>query len=121
MPNSPWALTFSYGRALQSATLKTWGGQKENVGKAQDILVKLAHANSQAQQGKFKGPHPVRSSLDGTMHLICAVGQFKSRRELGSSAGLISEQITASLPQSWLERRVAQVTQDMVMQRIQSV
>lgn len=61
MPNSPWSLTFSYGRALQSATLKAWGGQKENVGKAQDILVKLAQANSQAQLGKFKGPHPVLS------------------------------------------------------------
>lgn len=59
MPNSPWALTFSYGRALQSATLKAWGGQKENVGKAQDILVKLAKANSEAQLGQFKGPHPV--------------------------------------------------------------
>lgn len=59
MPYSPWALTFSYGRALQSATLKAWGGQKENVDKAQDILVKLAQANSQAQLGKFKGPHPV--------------------------------------------------------------
>ena len=24
-PNAPWSLTFSYGRALQSATLKVWG------------------------------------------------------------------------------------------------
>jgi fructose-bisphosphate aldolase class I len=63
MPYSPWALTFSYGRALQSATLKAWGGQKENVDKAQDILVKLAQANSQAQLGKFKGPHPVRPAV----------------------------------------------------------
>ena len=60
MPNSPWALTFSYGRALQSATLKAWSGQKENRDKAQDILVKLAKANSEAQLGKFQGPHPVR-------------------------------------------------------------
>ena len=61
-PNSPWALTFSYGRALQNATLKTWaggevGGQQWNA--AQEILVKLAKANSEAQQGKYKGPHPV--------------------------------------------------------------
>ncbi len=58
-PNSPWALTFSYGRALQSATLKTWAGKKENWDAAQEILVKLAKANSEAQQGQFKGPHPV--------------------------------------------------------------
>jgi len=27
----PWALTFSYGRALQSTVLKTWLGKPENV------------------------------------------------------------------------------------------
>jgi fructose-bisphosphate aldolase, class I len=60
-PNAPWSLTFSYGRALQSSTLKTWaggekGGEKWNA--AQDILVKLAKANSEAQLGQYKGPHP---------------------------------------------------------------
>ena len=50
-PNSPWALTFSYGRALQSTTLKTWRGKPENVEAAQEILVKLAKANSEAQLG----------------------------------------------------------------------
>ncbi|EIE21317.1 fructose-1,6-bisphosphate aldolase [Coccomyxa subellipsoidea C-169] len=58
-PNSPWSLTFSYGRALQSTTLKTWAGHPENKHKAQDILVKLAKANSEAQLGQYKGPHPV--------------------------------------------------------------
>jgi fructose-bisphosphate aldolase class I len=60
-PNAPWSLTFSYGRALQSSTLKTWaggpkGGDKWNA--AQDILVRLAKANSEAQLGIYKGPHP---------------------------------------------------------------
>ncbi|KIY93039.1 fructose-bisphosphate aldolase, class I [Monoraphidium neglectum] len=32
-PNAPWSLTFSYGRALQSTTLKTWAGNKDNVAK----------------------------------------------------------------------------------------
>lgn len=58
-PNSPWRLTFSYGRALQSATLKTWAGNNDNTEAAHDILVRLAKANSEAQQGKYKGPHPV--------------------------------------------------------------
>eukprot|EP01025_Chloroclados_australasicus_P042704 TRINITY_DN45413_c0_g1_i1.p2 TRINITY_DN45413_c0_g1~~TRINITY_DN45413_c0_g1_i1.p2 ORF type:complete len:164 (+),score=13.75 TRINITY_DN45413_c0_g1_i1:75-494(+) len=58
-PNSPWSLTFSYGRALQSTTLKTWAGKDENVDAAQEILVKLAKANSEAQLGQYKGPHPV--------------------------------------------------------------
>jgi len=51
-PNAPWSLTFSYGRALQSTTLKTWAGKDENWKAAQDILVKLAKANSEAQLGK---------------------------------------------------------------------
>lgn len=58
-PNSPWALTFSYGRALQSTTLKTWAGKPENVAAAHEILVALAKANSEAQLGQYTGPHPV--------------------------------------------------------------
>jgi len=58
-PNAPWSLTFSYGRALQSSTLKTWSGNPANWDKAQQILVALAKANSEAQLGVFKGPHPV--------------------------------------------------------------
>ncbi|GMH42933.1 hypothetical protein BSKO_10855 [Bryopsis sp. KO-2023] len=58
-PNAPWSLTFSYGRALQSTTLKTWQGMDENVPAAHDILLKLAKANSEAQLGQYKGPHPV--------------------------------------------------------------
>lgn len=58
-PNSPWALTFSYGRALQTSTLNTWRGKPENWDKAQAILVSLAKANSEAQQGAYTGPHPV--------------------------------------------------------------
>lgn len=30
----PWALTFSFGRALQSSTLKAWSGKPENVAAA---------------------------------------------------------------------------------------
>ncbi len=42
-----------------AALLQTWAGKPENWAAAQDILVKLAKANSEAQQGKFQGPHPV--------------------------------------------------------------
>src|SRR5690606_1537603 len=30
MGDLPWSLTFSYGRALQAAALKSWAGKKEN-------------------------------------------------------------------------------------------
>ncbi|CAD5121224.1 DgyrCDS9758 [Dimorphilus gyrociliatus] len=51
----PWALTFSYGRALQASVLKAWKGSKDNVGKGQDELLKRARANGQAALGKYDG------------------------------------------------------------------
>lgn len=38
----PWALTFSYGRALQASVLRAWGGKKENIGAGQQELLKRA-------------------------------------------------------------------------------
>lgn len=38
----PWALTFSYGRALQSSVLKAWSGKAENVAEAQKVLLARA-------------------------------------------------------------------------------
>lgn len=55
---APWSLNFSYGRALQMAVLKTWAGDDANKEKAQQLLAKLARANSEAQLGKYEGPHP---------------------------------------------------------------
>lgn len=42
VPNRPWALTFSYGRALQASVLRAWAGKKENVGAGQQELLKRA-------------------------------------------------------------------------------
>jgi len=51
----PWALTFSYGRALQATVIKTWGGQQENWEKAQEALLKRAKANGEASRGVYGG------------------------------------------------------------------
>jgi len=51
----PWALTFSFGRALQATTLKTWGGKEENKAAAQAIFAERAKANGLAQLGQYKG------------------------------------------------------------------
>ncbi|XP_073948099.1 fructose-bisphosphate aldolase-like isoform X1 [Choristoneura fumiferana] len=50
----PWALTFSYGRALQASVWKTWAGKDENVAKAQAELLKRTKANGLACQGKYE-------------------------------------------------------------------
>jgi len=51
----PWALTFSYGRALQSSVLKAWQGKPENVAAAQAALLTRAGANGSAALGKYAG------------------------------------------------------------------
>ncbi|KAK7276997.1 hypothetical protein RIF29_18146 [Crotalaria pallida] len=51
----PWTLSFSFGRALQSSTLKTWAGKKENVAKAQEVFLARSKANSEATLGKYTG------------------------------------------------------------------
>lgn len=50
----PWALTFSFSRAMQSSCIKMWGGKKENKEAAQKQLLARAQANSEACQGKYK-------------------------------------------------------------------
>lgn len=49
----PWKLTFSYGRALQAAALKAWGGKAENVAAAQKAFTHRAKMNALAAQGKW--------------------------------------------------------------------
>jgi len=49
----PWALTFSYGRALQASVLASWKGKKENVNDAKATLLKRAHLNGLAAIGKY--------------------------------------------------------------------
>ena len=43
---TPWKISFSFGRALQNSCLKTWNGQKKNKKKAQNILLQKITQNS---------------------------------------------------------------------------
>lgn len=56
--NCPWVLSFSFGRSLQASVLATWQGKKESFDAAVAVAGALAKANSEAQLGKFEGPHP---------------------------------------------------------------
>ena len=49
----PWALTFSYGRALQAAALKAWGGKPENTAAGQRAFSHRARMNGLAATGKW--------------------------------------------------------------------
>jgi len=50
----PWKLTFSYGRALQHATIMTWAGKPDNVKKAQTVFTHRAKMNGLAAKGTYK-------------------------------------------------------------------
>ncbi|KAL9658188.1 hypothetical protein ABK040_013100 [Willaertia magna] len=49
----PWALTYSYGRALQDSAIKTWQGKKENVQAAQKAYIEQAKKCSLASKGEL--------------------------------------------------------------------
>jgi len=51
--NSPWNLTYSYGRALQAPALKAWRGKADNVSAAQDAFQKRSKLNSMATKGEY--------------------------------------------------------------------
>ncbi len=54
--NLPWPLSFSYGRAMQTAALELWSKDLAgNVSKAQSIVFDRARANGQAALGKWEG------------------------------------------------------------------
>ncbi len=50
----PWVLSFSYGRALQHASLKAWRGSAANVAAAQAALLHRARMNGLAATGQYR-------------------------------------------------------------------
>ena len=49
----PWALSFSFSRALQQRTLEIWAGQEANVAAAQQALYHRAKCNTAARRGMY--------------------------------------------------------------------
>jgi fructose-bisphosphate aldolase class I len=50
----PWALTFSFSRAIQRPALEIWKGEKANTAAAQQALYHRARCNSAARRGQYK-------------------------------------------------------------------
>lgn len=53
MGGLPWALTFSYGRALQAACLQAWAGQESNVEAGQKAFDHRSRMNGLAALGEW--------------------------------------------------------------------
>jgi fructose-bisphosphate aldolase class I len=49
----PWALAFSFSRAIQQPALDLWQGKEANVSAAQKALSHRAACNRAARQGKY--------------------------------------------------------------------
>ena len=52
--NLPWALSYSYGRALQAAPLKVWAGNNANIEAAQRAFAHRARMNGLAALGQWQ-------------------------------------------------------------------
>ncbi len=50
----PWALTFSFARAIQQPALEIWHGEEVNVLAAQQALYHRASCNNAARRGEYK-------------------------------------------------------------------
>jgi fructose-bisphosphate aldolase class I len=49
----PWALTFSFSRAIQTPALEIWRGEPRNIQQAQRALLHRAACNSAARRGEY--------------------------------------------------------------------
>jgi fructose-bisphosphate aldolase class I len=49
----PWALAFSFARAIQQPALEAWGGDDANVKAAQEALYHRARCNQAARRGEY--------------------------------------------------------------------
>merc|ERR1712187_899629 len=66
-PKLPWALSFSYGKALQKTAIVTWMGKEENVKAAQTALKNRSQANTDAVFGKYKPGTCASVGTDGNI------------------------------------------------------
>ncbi|MEH1870026.1 class I fructose-bisphosphate aldolase [Nostoc sp.] len=57
---SPWALAFSFARAIQQPALEIWQGKEANVSKAQQALLHRAKCNWAARRGEYN------AAMEGT-------------------------------------------------------
>lgn len=53
----PWALAFSFARAIQQPALEIWGGHSANVEPAQKALLHRVHCNQAARLGEYNASY----------------------------------------------------------------
>jgi fructose-bisphosphate aldolase, class I len=66
----PWALAFSFARAIQQPAMEIWRGEEANVSAAQQALYHRAGCNSAARRGQYDAAmeNKVKSAVPPLMH-----------------------------------------------------
>jgi fructose-bisphosphate aldolase class I len=59
---APWALSFSFARAIQQPALEMWHGQEANVAAAQQALYHRAQCNQAARRGEYSAAMDLKSA-----------------------------------------------------------
>jgi fructose-bisphosphate aldolase, class I len=66
--DDPWALSFSFGRALQASVLQLWAVDKKSIDECRAMATKLVIVNGQATLGQFEdGTHPSVTAPDASL------------------------------------------------------
>merc|ERR1719158_1589991 len=68
-PDTPWSVSFSFGKALQKTCIVTWLGKAENVAKAQTALLNRSKANSEACKGTYVKGSCASVGTDGNIKM----------------------------------------------------
>jgi fructose-bisphosphate aldolase class I len=73
----PWALAFSFARAIQQPALETWRGEQAHVLAAQQALLHRARCNRAARRGEYSGAME-KTGLDERLPEITRIGIRKA-------------------------------------------
>jgi fructose-bisphosphate aldolase class I len=69
--DDPWALSFSFGRALQASVLHLWAVEKKSIDECRNMAASLAKINGQAVLGEYQegtqGTHPSVLAVEGSL------------------------------------------------------
>jgi len=71
--DTPWSVSFSYGKALQKTCIVTWMGKDENVKAAQTALLNRCKANSEACKGTYVKGSCASVGVDGNVQMAAGV------------------------------------------------
>jgi len=85
----PWALAFSFARAIQQPALEIWQGKEANVMAAQQALVNRARCDRAARRGDYKAAMETSMTIPALNAGKMGTRLFKKPR--GKESGLICE------------------------------